>query len=68
MEQTITIGLTQAIGIVAGIVVGIVGIVSAINFVLLAHFDRKNEKRINELKAVIVGHRQECKADLQEHR
>ena len=68
MEQTITIGLVQAIGIVIGIVVGIVGGISTITFALLVYFDKRNEKRIDEVKADLAEHRREFKADLVEHR
>ena len=62
MEQTITIGLVHAIGMV----IGIVGGISTITFALLVYFDKKNEKRIDEVKADLVEHRREVKADLQE--
>ena len=64
MEQTITIGLAEAIGIV----IGIVGGGSTITLVLLVYFDKRNERRIDEVKADLAEHRQEFKADLQEHR
>ena len=64
MEQTITIGLAQAIGMV----IGIVGGISTITFALLVYFDKRNEKRIDEVKADLAEHRREVKADLAEHR
>ena len=68
MEQAITIGLAEAIGIVVGIVIGVVGGGSTITLALLVYFDKKNETRIDEVKADLAEHRQEFKADLQEHR
>ena len=64
MEQTITIGLAQSIGIV----IGIVGGVTTMTFALLVYFDKKNERRIDEVKADLEEHRREFKADLAEHR
>ena len=64
MEQTITIGLVHAIGMV----IGIVGGISTVTFALLVYFDKKNEKRIDEVKADLAEHRREVKADLAEHR
>ena len=62
MEQTITIGLIQAVGIV----VGIVGGGSTVTFALLVYFDKKNERRIDEVKADLMEHRREFKADIQD--
>lgn len=64
MEQTITIGLAQSIGIV----VGIVGGVTTMTFALLVYFDKKNERRIDEVKADLQEHRREVKASFAEHR
>ena len=64
MEQTITIGLAQAIGIVVGIVVGIVGGGATVTFALLVYFDKKNEKRIDEVK----GDMREMRGDMREMR
>lgn len=61
MEQAITIGLAEAIGIVVGIVGGTI----TMTFVLLVYSDRKNERRIDEVKSDLAEHRQEFKADLQ---
>ena len=64
MEQTITFGLAQAIGII----VGIVGGITTMTFALLVYFDKKNERRIDEVKASLREHRQETNAALAEHR
>ena len=68
MEQVITIGLAQAIGIVVGIVVGIVGGGATVTFALLVYFDKKNERRIDEVKADLLEHRREMRADMAEFR
>ena len=64
MEQTITFGLTQSIGIV----VGIVGGMTTMAFALLVYFDKKNERRVDEVKADLQEHRREVKASFAEHR
>ncbi len=64
MEQAITIGLAEAIGII----VGIVGGLTTMTFALLVYFDKKNERRIDEVKAALQEHRQETNAALAEHR
>ena len=65
MEQTIiTIGLAEAVGIIVGIVGGTI----TMTFALLVYFDKKNERRIDEVKADLAEHRQEVKADLAKHR
>ena len=64
MEQAITIGLAEAIGIVVGIVGGTI----TMTFALLVYFDRKNERRIDEVKSDLAEHRLEFKSDLAEHR
>lgn len=62
MEQTITVGLVEAFGIV----VGIVGGITAATFALLVYFDKKNERRIDEVKTDMRARRREFKADIQE--
>ena len=57
MEQTIAIGWGGSFLIV----IGVVGSISAITFSLLSYFDKKNERRIHEMRAGFVGHRQESK-------
>lgn len=64
MEQAITIGLAEAIGII----VAIVGSGTTMTFALLVYFDKKNERRIDEVKAALQEHRQETNAALAEHR
>ena len=64
MEQTITIRFAQAIGII----VGIVGGVTAMTVALLVYFDKKNERRIGDVKASQKEHHQEFKTELQEQR
>ena len=60
MEQAITIGLAEAVGII----VGIVGGTTTMTFALLVYFDKKNERRIDEVKSDLAEHRQEVKANL----
>ena len=64
MEQTITIRFAQAIGIT----VGIVGGATAMTFALLVYFDKKNERRIGDVKASQKEHRQETNSALAERR
>ena len=47
IEQAITVGIAQAIGII----VGIVGGVTAMTIALIVHFDNDNERCIGDVKA-----------------
>ena len=68
MEQVITIGLAQAIGIVVGIVVGIVGGGATVTFALLVYFDKKNERRIDEVKNDMREMRDDMRETQRDHR
>ena len=71
MEQTITIRFAQAIGIIVGIVGGVTAKTFANTFALLVYFDKKNERRIGDVKAFQKEHqehRQETNSALAERR